>query len=255
MEQSESVGSQIFPLIRRRLLPLWLASVWPYALGAGCMISISFAVHASAASGHMVSPLDQWHSMSGLAKLAIILAFIAQVSLLPDLGTVGVAMIVRSDRQRENLDLKSFVSRYARIVWLVVPVSISLGTLILIGWVFILPLFLAPWSAFVMPALAAAQDNPGTAIRRSFRFSLRRFGPLLGLALATGVAQIPALLALFVPGAMLEGGPWWWVGQLVGWSLFAVLMGLIAMTRSVVLALLYLDAVRSEETTRATLLT
>ena len=252
----QSVRSQILPLIRRRLLPLWLAATWPFALEACCMVSISFAMHARVVSGQLGSPLEIWQSMSSLNRLAISLAFIVWIFLPLDLGAVGVAMIVRSYQQGKDLDLKSFVSRYARIVWLVVPISIGLGILIYLGSLFFLfpGIFLAIWRAFVMPALATAQDNLGRAVRHSFRLSLRRLGSLLGLALATIIAQIPALLALFVPNVVVaERGPYWWVGRLVGWVLFTGLMGLIFMTRSVVLALLYLDAVRSDACSHATL--
>ena len=68
--------------------------------------------------------------------------------------------------------------------------------------------------------------------------------------MATMIAEIPAFLALLVPEVMAAGGPTWWVGILVGWFLFSVLMGPIQMTRSVVLALLYLEGVRSEEAPR-----
>ena len=155
-------------------------------------------------------------------------------------------MIVKSDRQGEGLDLNSFVSRLASIVWLAVPLSISIGA----ASIFMTGLFLVPWSSFVMPALATAQANPRTAVRRSLGFSLRRFAPLLGLALATGVAQSSAFLAFFVC-RMAAGDGEWRVGIIVGWSLFAAMMSIVAMTRSVTLALLYLDAVRSEEVLRA----
>jgi hypothetical protein len=203
----------------------------------------------------MGSPLDVWHSESILHKLASLLAFIVWIFLPRDLGAVGVAMIVRSDQQGEDLDLKSFVARYARIVWLVVPLSICLGTMILIGSVFIVGgLILAIWTAFVMPALATEQDQLGAAMRLSLSFTTARIGSLLGLWAATALAQIVALLALLVPNFMTGGSPRWWVGVLVGWSLFAVLSSLIFMARSVVLALLYLDAVRSEEAARTPLL-
>jgi hypothetical protein len=252
MAKSDSVASQVFPLIRRRFFPLWLAAVWPYALLAGSMTSIAFAVHPRLASGQMGSSADLWNSMSSLNKLAMMLAFTIQIFLPRDLGAVGVAMIVRSHRLGADLELKSLVSRYARIVWLVVPLSIGMGIMTGLGCLLLLlpGLFFALWSAFVMPALATAQDNLGTAMRRSFRFSLRQFGPLLGLLMATIIAEILALLGFFVPNVMAAGGPTWWVGLLVGWFLFSVLMGLIQMTRSVVLALLYLEGVRSEEAPR-----
>lgn len=255
MDQSEPIKNRILSLIRRRFFPLWLASTWPYVLEALCMISIAFAVHGRAPSGQPFDPNAVWKAESALNKAAIMLAFIAQIFVPPDLGAVGVAMIVRSDQQGRNLVLKSLVSRYARLVWLVVPLSIALGVLTLLGGLFFLPgIFFAIWRAFVMPALATAQDNLGKAIRHSFRLSLRRFVELFGLALATTIAQVPAVLALGVPIIAAGGGRLWWVGLVVGWTLFTGLEGLIFMTRSLVLALLYLDAVRHEETAPTPLL-
>ncbi|HEV2133888.1 MAG TPA: hypothetical protein VGR47_06455 [Terracidiphilus sp.] len=205
--------------------------------------------------GQAFDPMAIWKAEGALNKCATLLAFIVPMFVPPDLGAVGVAMIVRSDQQGGVLVLKSLVSHYARRIFLVVPLSIGLGILIVLGGLFMFPgIFLAIWTAFVMPALATAQDDLGGAIRHSFRLSLRRFAELLGLALVTAFAQVPALLALFLPIILAAGEPKWWVGLLVGWTLFAVLEGLIFMTRSLVLALLYLDAVRLEQSAPSPLL-
>jgi len=252
MDPSESESRKIIPLIRRRFMALWLAAVWPYALLGICMISISFVVHAHAAAGPMGSPMELWHSMSALARTAIILAFIIQIFLPRDLAAGGVAIIVWSDRHGENLNLMSFLSRFGRVALPLVPLSIGLGMLIFLSGLFILPgIFLAVWSAFVMPALATAGDHAGMAMRKSFRFSLQQIGPRLGLYFGMVIAQIPALLALFIPLALTSGRSAWWAGMFLGWGLFAVLMGLIFMTQSVILATLYLDAVRSSEAFQA----
>jgi len=252
MDPSEPESPKIIPLIRRRFLALWLAAVWPYALLGICMISISFVVHAHVTPGPTGSPMEMWHSMSALAKVAIILGFIIQIFLPRDLAAGGVAIIVWSDRHGENLNLMSFLSRFGRVALPLVPLSIGLGMLIFLSGLFILPgIFLAVWSAFVMPALATAGDHAGMAMRKSFRFSLQQIGPLLGLYFGMVIAQIPALLALFIPLALTSGRSAWWAGMFLGWGLFAVLMGLIFMTQSVILATLYLDAVRSSEAFQA----
>ena len=252
MDPSESESRKIIPLIRRRFLALWLAAVWPYVLLAIGMISISFVVHLRAAAGPMGSPMEIWQSMSALARVAIILAFIIQIFLPRDLAAGGVAIIVWSDRQGEDLDLTAFLSRLGRVVLPLVPLSIGLGMLIFLGGLFILPgIFFAVWSAFVMPALATAGDHAGVAMRKSLRFSLQQIGPLLGLYFGMVIAQIPVLMALFIPLALTSTGPAWWLGLVLGWGLFAVLMGLIFMTQSVILATLYLDAARSSKLSQA----
>jgi hypothetical protein len=248
MDRTESLSSQIVPLIRRRFLALWLAAVWPYALLAIVMICIAVTLHARAAAGPMVRPQDLWQSLSGLTRFGLVLAFILGIFLPRHLGAAGVAIIVYSDMRGDDLKLRSFLLRFGRVLWQLVLLSIGLGIVIYLGTVLILPgIFLAVWSAFVMPALATAVDHAGMAVRRSFRFSLRRFGLLLGLYFMIVIAQVPALLALFIPIFLTADGLWWWAGQVLGWILFAVLMGFIFMTQAVILAVLYLDALRSWE--------
>jgi hypothetical protein len=242
MSQSDPLASRVISLIRRRFGLLWLAAAWPYAAEAIVFIGGGFYIHARAAAGEMQSPMQIWESFGSAMKAVLFLAFSVQIFLPRDLACGGTAIIVKAERRDESLGLGTFLARLCRALVPMIPFSVVIGLLILVGGLLILPgIFLAIATAMVMPALATAETHSWDAVGQSLKLSLKRFGPLLGIYVITGIAQVVALFLLIAPNALLAGASVWWASVVIGWGLFAIVMSSIIMVQSIAVALLYLE--------------
>jgi len=245
MDQHVSIHSQVSAIIRRRILPLWLAALWPLALLVLLIICMNFVTHARALTEPSMTPMEMWRSKTAASKALSIIFFVLAIYLPRDLATSGVSMIVAADQSGEALTFGSFVLRFLHVVACVVTLSAVLSHLIVFGSFFIVPgIFLAVWSAFVMPAIGTAPECAWNSARRSFRLALSRFPTLLGCELLFGLALMLGLVPLILSMVLLENMPVWWLGRVTGWSLFAILTSFVIMVRSTVLTVLYRSALR-----------
>jgi hypothetical protein len=249
MDQPEPLISRIGSVIRRHFGRLWLAALWPYLAEVVVILCVRVIVQSLVKPAADSNPMGLWDTLSIGQRCAMLLGFVIMVYWPRDLARAGIAMLVAADQQGDTLTLPAFASRIIRILPVLVALSLVWGSLILGGTIFLIVpgIFFEIWSAFVMPALALNESDEWSAVRRSLRLSLGRFGQLLVAGLLTAIAATVGIFICEIPVMATAHGPNWWLGWLIALALFLAVVSLTVMVWSVAVAVLYLDAVRAPQ--------
>ena len=247
MNQPGSLVNQMTAVLRGNFGRLWMLALWPSLAEAAAIVLVRPFTRSLLLSKYgPISPMNLWQSMGVGARCVILLVFVVQVCLPRDLAIAGVTIGVWRRLENEEIAVRSAIARLARILPILLVLSIVAGSLVVGGtMLLILPgVFFAILTAFVMPSLATAQKGAWAAARKSLGLSMRSFGPLLLLILAMAMAGVVAVCALMIPIAVTADGSNGWMGLVVGLILFLVILTLAVMVYAVGVAVLYRNALR-----------
>lgn len=144
-----------------------------------------------------------------------LLALVGQQATLPLIGG-AVAAVVAASYLGEDLGPGAALRRTGRKSWaLLASWFLHLLAYIPATIACVLPVvFLMPMFMVVAPAVVAEDLGPLAGIGRSWRLVARRYWPVLGIGLLSGVIAYMVTTALtFVPGgvAVLVGLDWGWI--------------------------------------------
>jgi hypothetical protein len=228
-------------VIRRRFATLWLATAWPYIVMAACFLISAFIFRAYHDPSQQFDPVTLWHSMGATAKVGVLFAYLASISLPNGFATAGVAVVVWADLHGEAASLASVFGVIGRVFLRLTILSLCIGILCTIGGAFLyLPgVLAAAFLSFAIPVLVIEDAKVSTALRRGVKLASQRIGALLGLYAIVLFVIVAALVGMFSVGpiADLPSG----VGIIVFWSLFVSLVPIGVMGISAAVVRLYRD--------------
>ena len=243
MSPANSVFSQALAAIRRRPLTLWFAAAWPYLILALVYVSIAIIIRANQASGPQISLLERYAAMGFGEKLASILAFIVTIFVPADLAASSVCFLIWTEHQGQESTLGVYFLRLIRVIFPLVVLSVSIGTVTLIASMAagIPGLLFAAWTAFVIPTLIIGDASMTKSFRTGLRRGSENFGKLVPIYLV--IAIILALvwfLSIFVMIQTAEQN--WKVSLASFWLIFTIAWSSGMMIRSAFVACLLIRA-------------
>lgn len=241
MARLSSALNRSLAVVRRHFATLWLAAAWPYIVMVICFLIARFVVNAYHDPTKQWDPVTLWHSMGVPAKLGVLLAYLACISLPNGFATAGATIVVWADLQGEEVDLQSVFSRIGQLFLRLIGLSLCIGIMCSIGGVFLyLPgILVFAFMSFAIPVLVIEDAKVSTALRRDIDLASKRFGALLGLYAVVMVVIIAAAIGVvFVaPIADLKG----WTGTVAFWALIVAIFPALIMVTTAVVVHLYRD--------------
>jgi hypothetical protein len=143
-------------------------------------------------------PITLWRDFSFLAKLRVILTFVASASIPYGLAFAGISLLVYDDYRGERSSLGSVLKRVMRRLPAVVGVSFLVGCGGVFGSILLVPgIFFTMLTVFTVPVLLLEEAGVGTALRRSMRMAWGRAGTVLGLMLSFGAVLYLVVIVYF----------------------------------------------------------
>jgi hypothetical protein len=232
-------------VIKRRLVPLWVAAAWPYIAMAICFLIFGFVIRAYHEPSPQADPITLWRSLSVLAKVGVLLAYVACISLPHGLATAGAVVVVWSDLQGEAVVLQSVFSRIRKVLPRLLVLSLCVGVMCsLFGMFFFVPGILGfAFLSFAIPVLMIEDTRVSTSLRKGIDLASSRTGAVLGLYAIVLVIIVAGLAILFVGAALVPSNvdfPWW-VIPIAFWLVFVFMASALIMGTTTVIVHLYED--------------
>src|SRR5258706_6173235 len=154
MTAPRSLPGRAFRLLRRRLPALLGASLWPYLVMVGIYTVIGVVYRHTHPMYTASDPITLWRDFSFLAKLRVILIFVASASIPYGLAFAGVSLLVYDDYRGERSSLGSALKRVMRRLPAVVGVSFLVGCGGVFGSILLVPgIFFTMLTVFTVPVL------------------------------------------------------------------------------------------------------
>jgi hypothetical protein len=202
-------------IVRRHFTTLWLATAWPYIVMVICFLIARLVVNA------YHDPSKQWDPVT--------------------LATAGATVVIWTDLQSEEVDLRSVFSRIGQVFLRLTYLSLCIGIMCSIGGAFLyLPgVLVFAFMSFAIPVLVIEDTKVLTALRRGINLASMRLGALLGLyAVVLLVIVAVAIGVVFVaPITDLKG----WTGTIAFWALIVAIFPALMMVTTAVVVHLYRD--------------
>ena len=243
MAKLTSVWKRALPVIKRRLATLWLATAWPYIGLSICYMITGFVVRAYHPPDGQTDPLTLWHSMGVLARLGVVFAYLATISLPNGFAMAGASVVVWADLQGEAVRVRFVFSQIVHVLLRLVVLSFCIGGICLIGGMF----FLVPGVlgfallSFAIPVLVIEDTTVSTALRRGFKLSSACPEVLFGLyALVLFIVIVAVVLLFVVVGSVPPSADFpWWIGVSVFWVALVPLASILVIGTTAVVVELY----------------
>jgi len=224
---------------------LWLATAWPYAILAICFLAVGVVFRAQHGSSPDTDPLMLWRSLGAPAKVGVMLAYLATISLPQGFATAGAVMVVWGDLRGEPVDAGSVARRFREIYLRLIVLSFIIGTICVFGGMF----FLAPgllgfaFLSFAIPLLVIENASVGRALRKGLDLASKVTGTLLGLYAIVLVVVLAVVVIAFVVGDSMFSTltvPWW-LTPIAFWGMVGLTASSLIMGTTAVVVTLYWD--------------
>jgi hypothetical protein len=192
MSPSAALPGRAFGIMRRHLAALTAAAVWPYLLLV-LFLAVAAAVLRPYAPPEGWNAVELWRSLTMAAKLGVLLAYIACVSVPWSLASGGVSVLVYEDCRAREVSARSALDRLRRRLPSLLALSFVVGGPGLFGWfVMVVPGFAVfMFAAFSVPAMMNEEVGVLRALQRSSSLVGDRIGTVAALVAASaGVALV-----------------------------------------------------------------
>ena len=179
--------------------------------------------------------------MGVLAKLGVLLAYLASISLPSGFATAGAVIVVWGELQGEEVDGRAIFSRIRRVFLRLMVLSLCIGIVCAIGGaLFFVPGVLGfSFMSFAIPVLVIEEAKVSTALRRGLDLASTRFGTLLGLYALVLLVVIIAAIGIAVLASTVDLP--WWIGITAFWGSFVALAPVVVAGTTGAVVCLYRD--------------
>ena len=246
MSKLTSLSGRAFSLMRRRFAVLVALAMWPYLALVVIFMIIGFVVRLLHPVGAPpTDPLQTWRSMTVLAKLGVILSFVAFASFPWGVASGGVSVMVCEDSLGREVSLGNVMARLMRRLPSLFVLSFVVGGAVLFGSAFlVVPGFIIfVVSVFAVDLMLNEDAGVVQALTRSYSLSVTWIGIVIALALALAVAAGVLQVVILVIFATLDLEGTEMVAMI--WSFIALVPPALIAVFGTLMSLLYCD-VRSQ---------